>query len=144
MTLLRRIKTQDAQGQPNGWVVPIWRADSGEKIEQVYLTVVFTGQSKGPHLHRKRCGRFTCIRGGVEIITRDQDGRYASVQLTADQPSTVTVPPGIAAEIYCFTLEPAFLLNMPTPAWSAEDPDEWPVEDWNPSDVVTTMIELER
>jgi dTDP-4-dehydrorhamnose 3,5-epimerase-like enzyme len=133
LTPLQRIDTKDVAGNPNGWVVPIWRADSGEKIEQVYLTVVLPGTSKGPHLHHKRCGRFTCIQGGAEIITRDQDGRYASAQLTADQPSTFTVPPGVAAEIYCFTLEPAYLLNMPTPAWSAEDPDEWPVTDWNPA-----------
>jgi len=27
------------------------------------------------------------------------------------------------------------LLNMPSPSWAADEPDEWEVKDWNPCDV---------
>lgn len=130
---LEQIPTFDKAGIVNGWVVPIWRADSGDNIAQVYLTVVTPGKSKGPHLHNGRIGRFTCIAGNAEIILRNGNGRYLVERIGEDESyRTVIVPPGIPAEIRCLGGTPAYLLNMPTPAWSAENPDEWPVQDWNP------------
>lgn len=133
LTPLQRIDTKDAAGNPNGYVVPIWRADSGVAISQVYLTAVTLGHSKGPHLHRKRHGRFTCISGVADIILRDPEAKYWVIRLDSAAPTMLDVPPGTAAEIRCGPVGcTALLLNMPDPAWSAEDPDEWPVENWNP------------
>ena len=129
---LERIPTVDQRGIVNGWIVPIWRADSGDPVAQVYLTVVAPGKAKGPHLHRKRTGRFTCVAGNVEIVLRNGDG-YHMEKIGEDEGyATVAVPPGTAAEIRCLGDRPAYVLNMPDPAWSAEDPDEWPVTDWMP------------
>lgn len=134
-TALKRIETQN-QGAPNGFVLPIWRADSGEKIEQVYMTVVMPGTVKGPHLHRQRCGRFTCIKGDIEIIARFAEGTYKAYWTGEISGfATIHIPPGVPAQIRCLSGGPAYVLNMPTPAWSAEDPDEWPVESWDPKDV---------
>ena len=129
---LEYIPTNDQQGLVNGWVVPIWRADSGEPIAQVYLTVVTPGKHKGPHLHRRRTGRFTCVAGNVEIVLRNGDGYHVEKIGEDEGYATVAVPPGTAAEIRCLGDRPAYVLNMPDPAWSVEEPDEWPVTDWYP------------
>ena len=132
LTPLQRIDTKDAAGNPNGYVVPIWRADSGERIEQVYLTVVRPGKEKGPHLHQKRCGKFICIRGAAQFILRPPSGIYVRVNLNGNTPEMLVVPQGTVALIRCISGQAAYLLNMPDPAWSAEDPDEHEVQSWNP------------
>ena len=131
LTALHRIDTKDAAGNFNGWLVPIWRADSGEAVSQVYLTVVLPGCTKGPHLHLKRTGRFTCIGGRAQVLMRNGHG-YEGAILSEANPAALIIPPGTAAEIRCLGERPAYMLNMPDPAWTADEPDEWPVEDWDP------------
>jgi dTDP-4-dehydrorhamnose 3,5-epimerase-like enzyme len=125
------IPTKDIHGNSNGWLLPLWHVDSGEKIDQVYLTVVNSGAVKGPHLHTVRCGRFICIKGNVLIVMREGDG-YRE-QATGDRCgfATVRVPPGIPAAIYNLGTDEAYVINMPTPPWRDEDRDEYPVPDWN-------------
>ena len=102
------------------------------------MTVVDPGCQKGPHLHQVRRGRFTCIKGNVEIITRrceDTTGNclYAREWTGEDHGYvTVHVPSGVAAEIINHGDEPAYVLNMPTPAWRPDSRDEWEVMSWNP------------
>lgn len=126
------ISTKDIDGDSNGWLVPLWHIDSGERVDQVYLTVVLPYRTKGPHLHNVRVGRFVCIKGDVEIVTRE-NGKYRSEHTGEHYEfATVRVPPGTPAEICNYGLEPAYVINMPTPPWRADDTDEFPVEDWNP------------
>lgn len=68
----KKIPTKGADGSENGYVVPIWNANEQPSLrpDQVYLTVVAPHLSKGPHLHKKRRGRFCCIKGNVRIVTR--------------------------------------------------------------------------
>lgn len=126
------IKTRDKDGRMNGWVQTIWSSrESSYRPEQVYLTVVLPGHSKGPHLHKKRTGLFSCVQGQALMTARFPDGSYAHALIHPDS-EPVPVPAGVACLIACAGDEPAYLINMPSPAWSADDPDEWPVEDWNP------------
>ncbi len=59
-------------------------------------------------------------------LTRDR------VEMTGEdhQYRMVLVPAGCAAAIYNDGPEEALVLNLPSPAWSAAEPDEWPVENW--------------
>lgn len=153
MRIHPRIETKSDAGL-NGWLVPIWNiAEDDWRPDQVYLTVVLPGAQKGPHLHRKRCGRFTCIKGNVMIVTRGiethewrgHDGRGPTMAVLMDlsKPAyvehytgenygfaTIPVWPGTPAAIYNLGTEPAYVLNMPSPPWRPDDQDEWPVEDW--------------
>lgn len=128
----RRVATRDRHGQPNGFVVPIFNVADGfvepaQHPQQVYLTVVGPRQTKGPHLHLKRWGLFTCIKGNVKIVVRDGD-RYRSF-LTGEQHdyATIQVPAGAPSAIVNLGDEEAFVLNMPAPPWRADDPDDHPV-----------------
>lgn len=135
------ITTKDKNGKVNGWVQTIWRADHSRirgreyRPDQIYLTVVLPGTSKGPHLHKKRTGLYVCVAGVAEIVVRN-NGQYFNYAVSNANVDPVCVLPGNPCEIRCVGNEPAYLLNMPSPAWSADDPDEWPVEDWSPDGVV--------
>lgn len=130
---MRVIETRDKQGQKNGYVVPLWNArEDAWRPDQVYLTAVSPGRSKGPHLHHKRVGRFFCIHGNVDVITR-KDGFYHVERIGDGYDSKmVEVPTGVAAELRNRGIETALIINMPTPGWAPDDRDEYDAEDWNP------------
>lgn len=120
---------------PNGWLLPIWNsAEDNWRPEQVYLTVVAPGAHKGPHLHKRRCGRFTCIKGNVLIVMRMPTHMGLAYQMLATgeehEYATIAVRPGIPAALYNLSTKPAYVLNMPSPPWRPDDEDEWPVEGW--------------
>ena|ERR1043166_2824148 len=127
-----RIATRNSNGSPNGWLVPIFNVhdqliSSAQHPQQVYLTVVAPGEVKGPHLHLKRWGLFTCIRGNIRIVVRT-DGRYEEYHSGEDHDfASVQVPAGIPAALQNIGSEEAYILNMPAPAWHIDDQDEHPV-----------------
>ncbi len=132
-----KILTTDPQtGLYNGYLVEIWSALQRPELQpaQVYLTAVAPHSRKGPHLHMVRRGLFCCVSGNVRIVRRNDTGMYLARSIGSDS-QPVEVPPGIACAIYNYGDEEALVLNMPAPAWSKEEPDEWPVEGWqDPAD----------
>lgn len=135
---VKPVVTRGKDGEYNGWLLPIWNAtESDYRPDQLYLTVVNPGCVKGPHLHLKRAGRFVCVKGNVKIVTRTLDA-YTE-HFTGDEVTNgfqvVSVPPGVAAAIYNVGDVPAYVLNMPTPAWTPEDQDDNPVIDWEYANV---------
>ena len=137
-----RIDTKDASGKQNGFILTLWNKHEQDWTpEQVYLTVIEPGKTKGPHLHMRRCGRFVCIKGNVEVVQRigDKYGAPAPHTIYLGMHTgerfghrMVEVPPGTPAMLENSGDEPAYVINMPSPAWRADDPDEWPVEGWGP------------
>jgi dTDP-4-dehydrorhamnose 3,5-epimerase len=125
----QKIVTRDAEGEENGFLVPIFNVHDGlvaatQYPQQVYLTTVAPKSVKGPHLHLKRWGLFTCIKGNVRIILRTDQG-YEEFWSGEDHAfRTVQVPAGIPAALQNTGEEAAYVLNMPAPAWRPEDQDE--------------------
>jgi hypothetical protein len=134
-----KILTKDANGKENGYLVTLWNCNEHDwRPDQVYVTVIDVGCVNGPDLHRKRCGRFKCIAGNVEIITRrakhpETNGLYQRQRSGDDyEYALIEVPPGVPSQIRNVDSVPAIVINMPTPAWRPDDQDEWKVEEWNP------------
>src|SRR2546423_15176087 len=127
-----KIITKDAAGNVNGFLIPIFNVHDGFPLpeqhpKQVYLTVVAPRKVKGPHLHFKRWGLFTCIAGNAKIILRNE-GRYEEYLTGVDhQFRTVQVPAGVSAALQNIGDTDAYIVNMPSPAWHADDQDEHPV-----------------
>jgi hypothetical protein len=127
---LKPILTKDANGAPNGYVLPIWNsAFDAYRPEQVYLTTIVVGSQKGPHLHMTRAGAFTTTRGNVLIVTR-VDGKYREYLTGEGHHKTVFVEAGTPCCLYNIGPVEAFVLNMPVPAWR-DDSDEHKVDDWD-------------
>lgn len=127
-----KIPTRNKEGEKNGFLIPIINIldgfiDPEEWPKQVYCTVASPGEIKGPHLHKERYGLFTCIRGNIKIVTRE-DGDYKEYFSGEDHSfRTIYVPAGIPSALVNISREDAYILNMPCPSWSAENPDDWPV-----------------
>ena len=128
--------TKDGNHQENGFVIPIFSefdafVDENHFPKQVYLTVCKPGTRKGPHLHMKRWGYFTCIRGNVRIVAR-LGTEYVSECTGEDfQYQTIEVPAGTPAVIENIGKVDAYVINTPSPAWHKDDQDENPVTDWH-------------
>lgn len=128
-----KISTRNAAGQPNGWLVPIFNVHDRviapeQHPEQVYLTVVAPGEIKGPHLHLKRWGLFTCIRGNAKIVVQTEAGYEEYLTGEDHEFATIQVPAGVPAALQNTGEVEAYVLNMPSPAWRIDDQDEHPVD----------------
>ena len=134
-----KIMTKTPAGSSNGYLIPIYNQTErffadGKEPKQVYLTVIYPGQTKGPHLHLIRTGFFTCIKGNVRIVL-GIDGGYTELFSGEDHNYlSVEVPMGVPALIVNEGTEEAFMLNMPNPAWTPTMNDEHDADfsDYNP------------
>lgn len=133
--MLKVLETKDASGQRNGALIAIWNElEDDWRPAQVYVTTVNPGCRKGPHLHLRRTGRFVCVAGAVTMRIRTEEGEYLECQLRVGPAMCMTCPPGTPVQFRNDGAVPAILINLPSPAWSAVDPDEHPVEDWRDAD----------
>ncbi len=127
-----KIVTKNKEGRATGWLVPIFNAhdgliDAAQHPQQVYLTVIAPKEIKGPHLHLKRWGLFTCIRGNAKIVVRVENSYKEFLTGEDYDYSTIQVPAGVPAALQNIGDEEAYMLNMPSPAWHVDDQDEHPV-----------------
>lgn len=127
---VKSIRTKDADGKPNGWLLPLWNVHERPDLrpDQVYLTTVAPGMSKGPHLHKKREQRYYLIQGRAVVIVRTVINQY---QVLRFESNPIVVPAGVPSEIVNVGSDECWIINMPTYGWRADDPDDWPVENWN-------------
>lgn len=100
--------------------------------KQVYINCCLTGETKGPHLHKIRSGAFVTITGKLLFVARHEDKYYEfSVEpQNGKGMKLIEIPPGVPCCIYNIGTTDAIFLNMPSPAWSSDLPDDWPVENW--------------
>jgi dTDP-4-dehydrorhamnose 3,5-epimerase-like enzyme len=125
----KKFITKDETGVENGFLVPIYNVHDnfypdGNEPKQVYLTVVYPGAMKGPHLHFIRTGCFTCIKGNVRIVLK-VDGAYKQYYSgEKNDYLSVVIPTGVPAVLQNISNEDAYVLNMPYPAWTPEMNDE--------------------
>lgn len=121
--------TKDKLGNQNGFLIPIYNNNDKDlpknyTPKQVYLTTVEVGKIKGPHLHFKRDGFFTCIKGDVRVVLKI-DGKYKSIYSGQNhQYKSIFIPKGTPAAIQNISDQEAYLLNMPNPSWTIEMNDE--------------------
>jgi dTDP-4-dehydrorhamnose 3,5-epimerase-like enzyme len=128
-----KIMTFDSNGNANGFLIPLINVNDNtfdNFPQQVYLTVASVGKSKGPHLHKKRYGLFTCIKGNALIVVKN--GNCYEEYYTGENHKyrTVQVPPGLPNMLINIGNEDCYIINMPYPAWSIKDQDDYKVEEW--------------
>jgi dTDP-4-dehydrorhamnose 3,5-epimerase len=128
-----KIVTKTANGNENGFLIPIMNVH--EKFvspeqwpQQVYLTVANPKEIKGPHLHKKRWGLFTCIKGNIKIVIKINGEYIEKFSGENYQFATVQVPAGIPSALVNIGDSEAYILNMPSPSWHIDDQDDWDVE----------------
>jgi dTDP-4-dehydrorhamnose 3,5-epimerase len=121
--------TKGEDGVENGFLVPIYNVndgfhDSDKQPQQVYLTVVKPRQKKGPHLHFIRTGFFTCIKGNVRIITKEDNVYSQFFSGESNNFLSTIIPTGVPAILENIGNEDAYVINLPSPAWTPDMNDE--------------------
>ena len=124
-----KIKTYNSSGEENGFLVTIFNENdnflnNNDYLKQVYLTVVKPNNIKGPHLHYKRNGLFTCIKGNIRIVTKENN-EYKSFFSGEDYNyNSILIPKGIPAALQNISDIDAMVINLPSPGWTKEMQDE--------------------
>ena len=131
-----RIATRNQAGQPNGFLLPVWNVHEttlpdDRTPQQLYVTVCAPGARKGPHLHLKRWGYFTCVKGNVRVVVRTPAGYEIAFSGEEHAFATIEVPAGCPALIENPGTIDAYVINTPSPAWHKDDVDDHPVEGWD-------------
>jgi dTDP-4-dehydrorhamnose 3,5-epimerase-like enzyme len=125
----KRHETKDSLGQSNGFLIPIYNVHESfhapsKEPQQVYLTVIARGRIKGPHLHFIRTGCFTCIKGNARFVLKTAEGYEVVYSGEAHEYKSVIVPTGTPAALQNIDDQDAYIINMPTPAWTPDMNDE--------------------
>ena len=122
----------------NGSLTVIWR-DWDNIIQKhpkmVYVTSVNPGEIKGPHLHTKRDSYFTCIRGSVVFVIKDNSGKYIEIESNEEKPTLIHVPKNFASAHINVTNQTSTILTLTNIAWKPNDDEMKNISfddyDWN-------------
>lgn len=123
----KKYDTKDREGKATGYLVPLYNVHDGflPEPKQVYLSVMAPGGRKGPHMHKIRSGFVTCIKGNVKVVLKGPDGYKEYFSGEEHEYLSVEMPPN--TPVMYFNLGPgeAFLINMPSPAWTPDMNDDY-------------------
>tara|TARA_Y100000996_G_scaffold148438_1_gene114326 strand:+ start:1443 stop:1916 length:474 start_codon:yes stop_codon:yes gene_type:complete len=108
----------------NGELTVVWR--DWDKIiknepKMIYVSSVNTGETKGPHIHKKRNSYFVCIEGKVIFILRDENGKYIEIESSHEKPIMVFVPKNIASAHVNISESTSRVLALADIAWKPND-----------------------
>ena len=127
-----KIETKNRNGSPNGFLIPIFNVHDGiineeQYPQQVYITVANPMEVKGPHLHMKRWQLYTCIKGNVKVVVKQEEA-YKEYYSGEDYDfATIQVPAGIPSAVQNIGDIDAYVINMPSPSWHVDEQDDHPV-----------------
>lgn len=122
---LEKHQTKNIDDQSiNGSLTVIWRDwDSKFPIDpkMIYTTSVFSGERKGPHLHKKRDSFFVCIRGKVAFVIQDNSGSYQEIISSENDPVMIHVPKNFASGHVNLSNDTSIILTIANLAWRPND-----------------------
>jgi dTDP-4-dehydrorhamnose 3,5-epimerase len=122
---LEKHETKDIDdGHVNGSLTVIWRDWDNilkKHPKMVYVTSVNLGEIKGPHLHTKRDSYFTCIRGSVVFVIKDNSGKYIEIESNEEKPTLIHVPKNFASAHINVTNQTSTILTLTNIAWKPND-----------------------
>ena len=107
----------------NGNLTVIWRDWDNliDSPKMIYITSVFPGEVKGPHLHLKRDSYFLCIEGKVMFVIMDENGIYHEIEADSNNPFLLYVPKNIASAHININKEISKVLVLANLAWRPND-----------------------
>jgi len=136
---LEKHETNDIKdNHVNGSLTVIWRDWDkilGVEPKMIYVSSVFPGKIKGPHLHTKRDSYFVCIRGKVVFIAKDLQGKYHEIESSEEEPVLIQIPKNHPSAHINITDKIATVLVLANPSWRPNDDEMKNVQftdyDWN-------------
>lgn len=117
--------TKDVRsGKINGSLTVIWR--DWDKIlsqhpKMVYVSSVYPGEIKGPHLHTNRDSYFVCIRGKIVFIIKDHSGKYHEIESSEKEPVLIQIPKNFPSAHINLSDDVSTIVALANPAWRPND-----------------------
>lgn len=121
-------KHEDARG----WLVELFRDDElpeGFNPTMGYFSVTKPGVARGPHEHADQTDGFIFIDGSYELhLWENRPGQpenYEVLNVGSDNPTFITVPPGVVHAYRNVGDRDAFVLNVPDrlyAGWGKKEP----------------------
>lgn len=132
--MIEGVKTKQLKVIPDerGRLMEILRCDEDvfEKFGQVYLTTTYPGVVKAWHMHTGQTDNIACVRGMIKLAVYDPRegsptrGEVRQFFLGVHNPLLVQIPPNLYHGWMCVGPEEALIINCPTEAYNAREPDE--------------------
>jgi dTDP-4-dehydrorhamnose 3,5-epimerase len=132
--MIEGVKTKKLKVIPDerGRLMEILRCDDDVfvKFGQVYMTTTYPGVVKAWHMHTGQTDNITCVRGMIKLALYDAressptQGEVQQIFLGVHNPLLVQIPPYVYHGWMCVDREEALIINCPTEAYNAQEPDE--------------------
>ena len=112
-----------------GWLAELFRsAETPTDLFPAmgYLSVTHPGVARGPHEHKDQTDRFAFFHGTYRVMMWDAragsptSGKRMSMDVGANRPVTVVIPPGVVHAYRNVGSEDAFVLNFPDILYAGE------------------------
>lgn len=115
------IKKLNKSEDERGWLAEIWREDEDNfKPVMSYISVTKPGTVRGPHEHINQSDYFVFIGPGsfeLHLWDRrkdsDTNGEYIKLEVGADNPTMIIVPPGVVHGYKCVSENNGYCINLP-------------------------------
>ena len=132
--MITGVKTKQLKVIPDerGRVMELLRSDDDlfQDFGQAYMTTSYPGVVKAWHLHTRQTDNIVCVGGMIKLVLYDpredsaSQGEVVQLYLGVHNPLLVQIPPQIYHGWMCISPEEALIINFPTEAYNADDPDE--------------------
>lgn len=117
--------TKDIQDDHiNGNLTVVWRDWDNilkNHPKMIYVTSVNPGETKGPHLHKKRNSHFVCVKGKVVFIVQKSATEYVEIESSEEKPTLVHVSKNTASAHVNLSEQPSLILALADIAWRPND-----------------------
>jgi len=124
VTIKKLIKNEDSRG----WLAEIYRNDElNYQPVMGYVSATKSGVIRGPHEHKFQSDCFVFVGPGkFELHLWDNrensetKGEYFKIEVGAENPTMVIVPPGVVHGYKCVSEEDAYSINLPDKLYKGE------------------------
>lgn len=125
------VKSVPRYEDARGWLVELFRADSlpeGFSPAMGYLSVTKPGVARGPHEHHDQTDGFLFFDGAYELhLWENREGEpeaYEILKVGRENPTFVTVPPGVVHAYRNVGDQDAMVVNVPDRLYAGWDRKE--------------------
>lgn len=124
------VRTLMRHEDKRGFLYEIIRRDNlppGSELGQIYVTVAFTGETKGSHFHERKTEWCCAVRGRGILEMRDPaTGDNEMVFLDENAPVAVKIPPRVAHRFRNIGAEPLTLVVYASEPFDPNNADAVP------------------
>jgi len=144
------IKAFSIFSDDRGWLAELFRRDEiavADFPAMGYLSSTFPGFARGPHEHHDQTDRFGFFSGHYRLFLWDAredsptSGKRHIVDVGANNPVEVIIPPGVVHAYRNVGSTPAFVLNFPDRLYAGEGKAE-PVDEIRHEDREDSLYEM--